>query len=63
MITCECGLQYPYQDLVEVVCVNGRCPRGYHDRPMFQLIKLTEDEGADPCPCNCHAEPDAQEDT
>ena len=51
MITCECGVQFPYPELREVVCHNGRHAMGYYQ---LSLIGPADYMESAPCPCPCH---------
>mgnify|MGYP001583113560 CR=1 FL=1 len=58
MITCQCGVEYPYPDLEQVVCRNGVCQVGYQLVPAMWgalMVDVYEDQVL-PCPCSCHHE-------
>ena len=55
MITCECGLQYPYPELREVVCREGRHAMGYYQLALIGPANYME---CAPCPCDCHTTPE-----
>ena len=64
MITCECGVEYPYPALEQVFCRNGVVQVGY-DELQLTLDRILPANSAEveTCPCPCYLAAETQEDT